>query len=76
MVRVSLSGSPPSSEQGNNGGNGTASFSVSQVNTGQVTTFPYYLNSKTNASGTAGIKVAQTHEQYFQLNMGLLTKPI
>lgn len=56
-------------EQGNNGGNGTASFSVSQVNTGQITTFPYYLNSKTNASGTAGIKVAQTHEQYFQLNM-------
>lgn len=39
------------------------------MNTGQITTFPYYLNSKTNASGTAGIKVAQTHEQYFQLNM-------
>ncbi len=47
----------------------TTTTSVSQVNTGQVTTFPYYLNTSKNASNQPGITVALTHEQYFQLNM-------
>lgn len=42
-------------------GSGTTTTSVSRVNTGQVTTFPYPLGSTIN--------VQSTHEQYYQLNM-------
>lgn len=46
-------------------GGGEQSFTkyVSQVNQGQITTFPYNLNNYSRLS------VAQTHEQYYQLNM-------
>ncbi|WP_283675010.1 DUF5057 domain-containing protein [Butyricicoccus sp. Marseille-Q5471] len=46
-------------------GGGAQSFTkyVSQVNQGQITTFPYNLN------GSSRLSVAQTHEQYYQLNM-------
>lgn len=54
-----------------NNGNGTMTSSVSQVNKGQITTFPYNVNTsdfdETNTSNT--LSVALTHEQYYQLNM-------
>lgn len=54
----------PTSDGRYNGG-GEQSFTkyVSQVNQGQITTFPYNLNRYSRLS------VAQTHEQYYQLNM-------
>jgi len=43
---------------------------VSQVNKGQITTYPFDLNS-TAFGGTlnSALTVAETHEQYYQLNM-------
>ena len=38
---------------------------VKQVNTGTITTYPYYLNNKTDQK----LNIAPTHVQYSQLNM-------
>ncbi|MGM9521967.1 MAG: DUF5057 domain-containing protein [Oscillospiraceae bacterium] len=43
------------------GGNGMTTNTVSQVNQGQITQFPYKLEET--------LTVATTHEQYYQLNM-------
>lgn len=55
------------------GGSTTTTTTVSQVNEGQITTYPFDLNlygfgGNTNASDTA-MTIATTHEQYYQLNM-------
>lgn len=53
-------------------GNGTTTNSVSQVNQGQITTFPYNVNTKAfDSQNNVGetLTVATTHEQYYQLNM-------
>lgn len=44
-----------------NNGSGMTTTRVSQVNQGQITQFPYKLEKS--------LKVATTHEQYYQLNM-------
>lgn len=54
-------------------GGHTATSTVSQVNMGQVTTFPFNINttdfdSKNTAVG-ATLSVGETHDQYYQLNM-------
>ncbi|MDD3347401.1 DUF5057 domain-containing protein [Oscillibacter sp.] len=42
---------------------------VSQVNRGQITTFPYNLNTADFGGTRAALTVGKTHEQYYQLNM-------
>ena len=49
---------------------------ISQVNKGQITTYPYNVNTEdfsatTNYIGTGGsyMTIGETHEQYFQINM-------
>jgi|GEM_PF-1390687 len=50
--------------------NDRATTYVSQVNEGQITTYPFSLNStEFGGSMTTSLKVSETHEQYYQLNM-------
>jgi hypothetical protein len=52
----------------NSGGN-TKTTSISQVNKGQITTYPYNINTKEFAGEMSSFGVGTTHEQYYQLNM-------
>lgn len=57
---------------GSSNGNTFGTNKVSQVNQGQITTYPYNLNTTTfDAQNTIGdmLTVTDTHEQYYQLNM-------
>ena len=53
------------------GNNNTEASAVSQVNKGQITTYPFDLNTSAVDPGKSNstITVATTHEQYYQLNM-------
>ncbi|MEA4933601.1 MAG: DUF5057 domain-containing protein, partial [Lawsonibacter sp.] len=52
------------------GESSTTVSTVSQVNQGQITTFPYVLNSVDfGGTRTSSLSVGTTHEQYYQLNM-------
>jgi hypothetical protein len=46
---------------------------VSQVNKGQITTYPYNVNTASfggsTGSGGSYMQIGKTHEQYFQINM-------
>jgi len=48
-----------------------ASSSVSQVNKGQITTYPYNINTRDFGNIDAGstLTIGDTHQQYYQLNM-------
>ncbi|MCI1965677.1 MAG: DUF5057 domain-containing protein [Oscillospiraceae bacterium] len=50
---------------------GRVTKKVSQVNQGQITTYPYDINTEyfKNGTGRNTMTVAPTHEQYYQLNM-------
>lgn len=50
---------------------GRQTQTVSQVNKGQITTYPYDINTEYFKTGTGSsyMKVSTTHEQYYQLNM-------
>lgn len=50
--------------------NGRRTDKVTQVNTGQITTYPYDVNIMDLEGGIASsMTVANTHEQYYQVNM-------
>lgn len=54
----------------NSGGGNTPINTISQVNKGQITTYPYNINTKNFGGDEKGdITVGVTHEQYYQLNM-------
>lgn len=50
---------------------GRTTTTVSQINKGQITTYPYNINTDyfENGTGNRYMTVSQTHEQYYQLNM-------
>lgn len=75
-VRYTSNGSqlsPTSEGSYNKSSSNNTTKIVSQVNEGQITTYPFNLNTEGfgNAQAGAGktISVAETHEQYYQLNM-------
>ena len=50
-------------------GNNNLTKTVSQVNKGQITTYPFNLNTAAFGGGYNTLTVAETHEQYYQLNL-------
>ena len=53
-------------------GSNNTTKKVSQVNEGQITTFPFNLNTQgfgNAATSSTTLSVAETHDQYYQLNM-------
>jgi hypothetical protein len=53
----------------NSGGGHTEIKSISQVNKGQITTYPYNINTTEFEGKMSSFDVGTTHEQYYQLNM-------
>ena len=45
------------------------SYAVSQLNKGQITTFPYNINTAAFGGTGTTLPVGETHQQYYQLNM-------
>jgi len=76
LVRYSANTSqkyPSSDNKYATGGDTNTTTSVSQVNKGQITTYPFNINTTGFSSGGGSIvntlTVAETHDQYYQLNM-------
>ena len=76
LVRYSADTSqkyPTADNQYATGGSNNLTTSVSQVNKGQITTYPFNINTTAFSNGGVSIgdtlTVAETHDQYYQLNM-------
>ncbi len=69
LMRYGVSGQNRATSGGYSSGRVTQS--VSQINKGQITTYPYDINTSffENGTGTNCMTVAPTHEQYYQLDM-------
>lgn len=69
LMRYGVSGQKRATSGGYSSGRVTQS--VSQINKGQITTYPYDINTSffENGTGTNCMTVAPTHEQYYQLDM-------
>lgn len=70
LIRYSVSNSQLKATDSKYSG-GRVTQTVSQVNQGQITTYPYDINTEyfKTGSGDSYMTVSPTHEQYYQLNM-------
>ncbi|MEG1790603.1 MAG: DUF5057 domain-containing protein, partial [Oscillospiraceae bacterium] len=60
---------PTNDEKYTTGGENNTTGQISQVNEGQITTYPFNLNTKDFGGSLDTLDIAQTHDQYYQLNL-------